>query len=215
MELINQALYLFHKGGPVMYVLSACSLFTLTIAIERLLYYRSVSVNSRLFQQKLQSLLEKQHFTDALQLCDQTKNLFSRIAQAGLQAHQRGSQVDNSLESAATLAAARLREHLDELSMIVTLAPLLGLLGTVIGMIQSFSVLNVQTGQPMAITGGVGEALIATATGLSVATAALVIHALFSRWVNRQITDIEQLAALVIDATLIKKASRRDAHEIA
>nr|WP_245732373.1 MotA/TolQ/ExbB proton channel family protein [Propionispora vibrioides] len=198
-----------------MYVLSACSLFTLTIAIERLLYYRSISVNSRLFQQKLQSLLEKQHFTDALQLCDQTKNLFSRIAQAGLQAHQRGSQVDNSLESAATLAAARLREHLDELSMIVTLAPLLGLLGTVIGMIQSFSVLNVQTGQPMAITGGVGEALIATATGLSVATAALVIHALFSRWVNRQITDIEQLAALVIDTTLIKKASRRDAHEIA
>jgi biopolymer transport protein ExbB len=130
-------------------------------------------------------------------------------------AHQRGSQVENALESSAMLTAARLRERLDDLSTIVTLAPLLGLLGTVVGMIQSFSVLNMQAGQPLAITGGVGEALIATATGLSVATLALILHSYFSRRVNSLITDIEQLTAQVISHVLIKKTGRRDSHEIA
>lgn len=215
MEIINQTIYLFHKGGPVMYLLVVCSLFVVSIAVERFLYYRSISVNTLNFQQKLQPLLEKQRFSEATHFCEQTQAAISRIALAGLVASQRGSQVESALESAAMLAADRLREHLDDLSMVVTLAPLLGLLGTVIGMINSFSVFNVQAGQPMAITGGVGEALIATATGLSVATLSLVLHRYFSRRVNRLITDIEQTAALVVSYVLIKKTGRRESHEIA
>jgi len=215
MEQVTQAINLFQKGGPVMYLLVLCSLFVIAIAVERFLYYRSISANSQVFQQKLQPLLEKQRFSDAIQFCEQTPDAIAKVALAGLVAHQRGSQLENALESAAMLSAARLREHLDELSMIVTLAPLLGLLGTVIGMINSFSVFNVQSGQPMAITGGVGEALVATATGLSVATLALIIHSFFSRRVNRLVSDIEQTAALVISFVLIKKTGRRDSHEIA
>jgi len=216
MELINQTIHLFQQGGPVMYLLVACSLFTVTVAVERVLYYRSVSAETQSFQQKLQPLLEKQRFAEATQLCEQTSpNILATVALAGLQAFQRGSQIENALESAAMLAASRLRERLDDLSMIVTLSPLLGLLGTVIGMIQSFSVLNVQNGQPLAITGGVGEALIATATGLSVATLSLLLHSYFSRRVNRLITDIEQTAALIVSYVLIKKTGRREVHEIA
>lgn len=215
MELFIQAIDLFHKGGPVMYLLAACSLFVVAIAVERFLYYRTISADSTAFQQKLQPLLEKQRFSDAIGLAEQSPAAIAKVALAGLLAHQRGSQLENALESAAQLTAARLREHLDELSMVVTLAPLLGLLGTVIGMINSFSVFNVQAGQPMAITGGVGEALVATATGLSVATLSLIIHSVFSRQVNRLVTDIEQTASLVVSYVLIKKTSRRDAHEIA
>jgi len=215
MEFINQTIYLFHKGGPVMYLLVICSLFVVSIAVERFLYYRSISVNTQTFQQKLQPLLEKQRISEAAHFCEQTPAAIARIALAGLIASQRGSQVESALESAAMLAADRLREHLDDLSMVVTLAPLLGLLGTVIGMINSFSVFNAQAGQPMAITGGVGEALIATATGLSVATLSLVLHRYFSRRVNRLITDIEQTAALVVSNVLIKKTGRRESHEIA
>ncbi|TCL36591.1 biopolymer transport protein ExbB [Anaerospora hongkongensis] len=215
MNLFTQAIDLFHKGGPVMYLLAACSLFVVAIAVERILYYRSLSADSSAFQQKLQPLLEKQRFADAIQLAEHSPAAIAKVALSGLLAHQRGSQLENALESSAMLTAARLREHLDELSMVVTLAPLLGLLGTVIGMINSFSIFNVQAGQPMAITGGVGEALVATATGLSIATLALIIHGLFSRHVNHLVTDIEQTAALVISYVLIKKTSRRDAHEIA
>lgn len=215
MELITQTIYLFHRGGPVMYLLVACSLYVVAIAVERFLYYRKISVDFSSFKQKIQPLLEKQRFSEAAQLCEQTPSAIAHIALAGLMAHQRGSQVENALESAGTLAADRMREHLDDLSMAVTLAPLLGLLGTVIGMINSFSVFNAQSGQPMAITGGVGEALIATATGLSVATLALVIHNYFSRRVNRLVTDIEQTGALVVGHVLIKKSGRRESHEIA
>ncbi|TWH47346.1 MotA/TolQ/ExbB proton channel family protein [Sporomusa sp. KB1] len=215
MEFISQTINLFHKGGPVMYLLVACSLFVVAIAVERFLYYRTITASAESFRQKLQPLLEKQRFSEAAQLCEQTQHALAIVAHAGLVALQRGSQVENALESAATLTSARLREHLDDLSMVVTLSPLLGLLGTVIGMINSFSVFNVQSGQPMAITGGVGEALVATATGLSVATLALVIHAACSRHVNRVVTDIEQTAALVVSYVLIKKTGRRDSHEIA
>lgn len=216
MELITQTVHLFHKGGPVMYLLVAASLFAVAVAVERFLYYRSVSAGTQTFHLKLLPLLEKQKFSEAIQLCEQlTPNALAFITQSGLLAYQRGSQLESALESSAMLTASRLRERLDDLSMVVTLAPLLGLLGTVVGMIQSFSVLNVQAGQPMAITGGVGEALIATATGLSIATLALILHSYFSRRVNRLITDIEQITALVISYVLIKKTGRRESHEIA
>ncbi|SMC49967.1 MotA/TolQ/ExbB proton channel family protein [Sporomusa malonica] len=215
MELLMQTINLFHKGGPVMYLLVISSLFVVAIAVERFLYYRNISTDSQSFYNKLQPLLEKQRFSEATQFCEQSPAAIAKVALSGLLAFQRGSQVESALESGATLTCARLREHLDDLSMVVTLAPLLGLLGTVIGMINSFSVFNVQSGQPLAITGGVGEALVATATGLSVATLALVIHSYFSRRVNHLVTDIEQTAALVVSYVLIKKISRRESHEIA
>ena len=86
---------------------------------------------------------------------------------------------------------AKLRNRLYYLSVIVTMAPLLGLLGTISGMIRAFSVLNIQSGQAIAITGGVGEALIATAFGLCVAVLALVVHSYFTQRLDRIITDME------------------------
>jgi biopolymer transport protein ExbB len=215
MEFIKQTIDLFHKGGPVMYLLVACSIFVVTIAIERFMYYRKVHTNNHVFRNKLQASLDKHNLTEAIQFCQQSPAALAQVAVAGLQASHRGAHVDIAVESAASLAAANLREHLDDLSTVVTLAPLLGLLGTVIGMIGSFSVFNVQSGQPMAITGGVGEALIATATGLSVATLALLTHSYFSRRVNKFVTEIEQVSALVLGYMPAKKAARRDTHEIA
>ena len=89
-------------------------------------------------------------------------------------------------------AAMLLRARLNYLSTIVTLAPLLGLLGTISGMIQSFSVFNLQAGQPMAITGGIGEALIATATGLLVAIFALIVHTYFAQRMDTMLTLLEK-----------------------
>lgn len=215
MDFIMNTIDLFHKGGPVMYLLLACSLFVVTIAVERFLYYRNMDTDAKVFHNKLQAFLDKHNVSEAAQFCQQSPSAVAQVASAGLQAHVRGAQTETAVESAASLTAARLREHLDDLSTIVTLSPILGLLGTVIGMIGSFSVLNVQSGQPLAITGGVGEALIATATGLSVATLALLVHSYFSRRVNTMVTDIEQVAAIVIGYLPAKKTNRRDAHEIA
>jgi biopolymer transport protein ExbB len=105
----------------------------------------------------------------------------------------------NAFETATALEAASLRKHLGYLDTIVTLSPLLGLLGTVLGMIGSFSVLDVHNSNPSAITGGVGEALVATATGLCVAVLALVVHSYFCHRLDALITDIETICAFAIE----------------
>ena len=215
MVFLEQCLSLFHKGGPVMYLLMICSLTVVAIAIERFLYYRSMSTNTQAFLTKLQPLLERQKVTEAIQLCEKMPKVLNLVALEGLRAYQRGSSVENALESAAQLSAARLRESLNYLSAIVTLSPLFGLLGTVIGMINSFSVFNMQAGQPMAITGGVGEALIATATGLSVAVMALISHTYFCHRLDKFVTDMEQVCAVMVNHLLTKKSMRREQHEIA
>ncbi len=216
MDFFTHALDLFFKGGPVMYLLLGCSLYIVTIATERWHYYRQTSLQNNEFKAMLTTQLDKQHWNEALQLCEKAApNMLASVASKGLKSHQKGSPVENALESAAVLAATGLKARLDDLSLIVTLSPLLGLLGTVIGMIQSFSVFNLKAGQPSAITGGVGEALIATATGLCVATLALLLHGYFSRRANAYISELEQIAALVLEQVSCKKAIRRDNHEIA
>lgn len=215
MDFLLQALQLFQKGGPVMYLLLACSVIVVAIAVERHIYYRNMTAGGTDFIGKLRSLLERQRVTEAVQLCEQMPTAVSRVAEEGLQAYQRGGNMENALEAAAMLTAAHLREYFNYLSVIVTLAPLFGLLGTVIGMINSFSVFNIQAGQPMAITGGVGEALVATAAGLSVAALALIVHTYFAHRLDRAVTDMEQVSALVIGALSVKKITRRETHEIA
>lgn len=215
MDFLSQSLTLFYKGGPVMYFLLLCSLAVVTIAMERFSYYRAMSTDTQDFLTKLQPLLERQRVTEAVQLCEKMPKIVSLIALEGLHSYQRGSHVENALESAAQLSASRLRKSLNYLSAIVTLSPLLGLLGTVIGMIHSFSIFNVQAGQPMAITGGVGEALIATATGLCVSVMALIFHTYFSHRLDQFVTDMEQVCSVVINYLLAKKSLRRENHEIA
>jgi biopolymer transport protein ExbB len=215
MEFATQALSIFHKGGPVMYLLLLCSVAVVAIAVERFIYYRNSATDIQVFSARLRPLLERQRLPEAVQLCEQTPAVIGQIAGQGLHSYQNGGNVQGTLEAAAMLAAAQLREYFNYLSAIVTLAPLFGLLGTVIGMISSFSVLHVQSGQPLSITGGVGEALVATAAGLSVAALALIVHTYFSHRLDRLVTDMEQICALVATCLSYSRVSRRETHEIA
>ena len=96
------------------------------------------------------------------------------------------------MEVQSGIALSKLKQRLYYLNVIVTMAPLLGLLGTISGMISAFSVFNLESGQATAITGGVGEALIATAFGLCLAIISLAIHAYFTQRLDNIITDMEQ-----------------------
>ena len=214
MDFLNQSFALFHKGGPVMYLLVICSLVVVTISVERYWYYRGLSTDGLQFLENLKPLLAERKLSETIELCKQMPAAVSQITLQGLEAYQQGDDVHDAMESAALLTAARMRAYLNYLSGIVTVSPLLGLLGTVIGMIQSFSVLNLQSGQPMAITGGVGEALVATAAGLSVAVLAFVANIVFTHRLDHIITDMEQTCAVVI-AALRKWRARRPSHEIA
>lgn len=211
MNVVAEVFDIFHKGGPVMYLIVACSLLVVAIGVERFLYYKKMNTNMREFTEQLTPLLDRADWTRASEICRQTQGIAAVVAAKGIGYVQHGcANVESVLEAEASLAVAGLRTNLRHLDTIVTIAPLLGLLGTVSGMISSFSVMNIKAGQPIAITGGVGEALIATASGLCVATLAMLVYGYFNHRLDQLITEIEQACLLVIGH--IKQEKR---HEIA
>ncbi len=209
MDFLQNVAGLFQKGGFVMYPLLACSVFVVAIAVERFGYFRSAQGNAAAVVAALERKLAAGEWEEAAHICADGKGAVAEVLAEGLRHLACGRNgLENTMEGAAALAAARLRNRLDYLDTIVTLAPLLGLLGTVIGMINSFSVMNIRAGQPQAITGGVGEALVATATGLCVAILAMIVHSYFKHWLDAIVTDMEQVCAY-----LLRKADRRTGDE--
>ena len=192
-----QGLDYFYKGGIVMYILLFCSIFIITIAIERLLYfYRADS--GRNFAQKFYHLMVNDKIDDAKKLALNSKgDLAALINFAFTKMNNPHLNIMTMLEVQSGISLAKFRARLYYLNVIVTMAPLLGLLGTIIGMISAFSIFNLQEGQAVAITGGVGEALIATATGLCVAIVSLGIHAYFIQRIDHIVTDMEQSFSLI------------------
>ena len=199
MSFIAEWFSIFHKGGPVMYMILACSILVATIGVERFLYYRKMNTDMHKFIRQLTPLLERADWAAAGELCRQTEGIAAIVAAKGMRYMQEGClNMESVLEGEAALAVASLRTNLSHLDTIVTIAPLLGLLGPVVGMIGSFSVMNIKAGQPQAITGGVGEALIATASGLCVATLAMIIYSYFNHRLDQLITNIEQTCLLLL-----------------
>ena len=188
---------LFQKGGPVMYVLLACSIAVAVIAIERFRFYRQAGKGASDFVAKLPALLQESSLQQAAEACRVENTAPAYIAELGIRAAAAGDDLTLALDTAYADMAMRLRERLNYLSMIVTMAPLLGLLGTISGMIESFSIFSVRAGEPLAITGGIGEALIATATGLCVAIFALIMHTYFVQRLDEMLAMLDKAAAAV------------------
>ena len=175
-----------------MYLLLLCSLTVAAIAIDRFLLYRRAAQGARALEADVSKALRGRKVEEAASAAKDKDNMVAYLVNSALDARAAGEDVPMTLEAVYGEAAMLLRARLNYLSTIVTLAPLLGLLGTISGMIQSFSVFNLQAGQPMAITGGIGEALIATATGLLVAIFSLVVHTYFAQRMDTMLTLLEK-----------------------
>ncbi|WP_196604491.1 MotA/TolQ/ExbB proton channel family protein [Pectinatus haikarae] len=182
-----------------MYALLLCSLCVAAIAIDRFIFYRRAQKGIMVFLQSLPEITKKP-LEDAMEVCERETNAAGFIAVSGLKAAEDNTDVKLALDTAYASAAMQLRAKLNYLSMIVTLSPLLGLLGTIAGMIQSFNIFSLQAGQPLAITGGIGEALIATATGLCVAIFALLIHTYFAQQLDKILNDLDRAASIVLSS---------------
>ena len=180
------------KGGIVMIPLLACSLISLALTIERFVFWAKLKTKDVL--QQILSLVEKGEFEQALKLGKNSSQPIARVLAAGI-AHRNPAPA-KAMEALAQAEIPVLKSRLGILDTIVTLAPLLGLLGTVVGMIGSFDVMSeAGMGQPHAITGGVAEALIATATGLLIAILTLVSYNYFTAKVEREMDRMEHFSS--------------------
>jgi len=179
------------SGGWMMIPILACSLLAFTIAFERFFYFKKFGT-SRLAP-KMLSLIEQEKFTDALALAEDQKSPVLRVISVGVL--QRVTQPSKAMEAAAIAEITKMKRGLPVLDTIITLGPLLGLLGTIIGMIDSFGIMSESgLGDPHAVTGGVAEALICTAAGIFVAATTLIPYNFFLARMEQETEKIEHYA---------------------
>jgi len=165
---------IFLKGGPVMWPLLLTSIVTLGVVIDRLWFiYQEQRRRHPETVDAILHLLETGKTEEAIEAGTGSDDFVARTLTYALT--HRDTSLSQAILRAASLELKRFNRGLPALDTVITLAPLLGLLGTVTGMIHSFGLLgNIELGAPTAITGGIAQALIATAFGLGVAIAALL-----------------------------------------
>ena len=188
------------RGGWMMAPIVACSIVALTVAIERAWRFRSLGFGR--LADRMIKLAEQEKFSDALALAEQRPSPTLNVLAAGIV--HRGHQPATAMEAQGIREISLLKSSLPVLDTVITLGPLLGLLGTIIGMIDSFGIMSESgLGNPHAVTGGVAEALICTAAGIFVAVVTLIPYNYFLSRVEQETERIEQYATLLL-ATLGK-----------
>ncbi|MBW2064218.1 MAG: MotA/TolQ/ExbB proton channel family protein [Deltaproteobacteria bacterium] len=185
---------LFHKGGPVMYPLLACSIISLTVIIERFLFWaREDMRRDRDLVDKVLELCRKGDWDSVRREVEDSKDFIIRILVSGI-LHKEFSMT-KAMEAAASDEIKRMQSYLRVLDTMITVAPLLGIFGTVVGIIMSFEMLGA-TGieHPQAVTAGIAQALITTASGLGIAILSLFPYNYFNSRVENAALTIEKYA---------------------
>ncbi|MGB9719903.1 MAG: MotA/TolQ/ExbB proton channel family protein [bacterium] len=192
----------FTIGGGVMWLLLVCIILALGIILERLFSLLiKIRLNPKSFLEKLISTIDAQGVDAGIALCDHTTSPAAKIAREILQKADKGK---DAMEEVAARAAAIELGFLDRgmalLAGLTTVAPFLGFLGTVTGMIRAFAAIAAAGEvEPTIVASGISEALITTKWGLIIATPLAILHILFSGKVDGYTKDMEEVAAGLID----------------
>jgi biopolymer transport protein ExbB len=192
-------------GGPVMWPLGICSVVALAFAVERSIRMRRGKLGSRHLGAAIAQATRDGGATSAIAACEQKGRgtALSRILAAGLARDGEGlEQVERAVEDAGAREAKRLASSLRPLATVVTIAPLLGLLGTVWGMIEAFSNIAMKQGmgKPELLASGISQALVTTVAGLVIAIPTQAAYFWFKGRIDRFVRDVEDTFAEVAQA---------------
>jgi len=203
-------LEVFQKGGFLMYPIFICSLVALTIFFERMFYLKSIKTKSKRFVDRVKNMVKKGSIELAVSACRKSPTPISQIMLAGLMKYgQRREEIKEAIEDSANQEIPLLEKNLSTLSTIGNIAPLLGLLGTVFGMIKAFNVISIMgVGNPEALAGGISEALLTTAFGLSVAIPTVVIYNYLAHRVDKLINEMEISCVDLLDLLTNRDVSK-------
>ncbi len=182
--------------GPLVVLL----LIGLTYTVERFVALAKAKINTAEFLTKIRAALKNKNVKEAVQICEKFKGPIASILKTGLMKFgDPKEEIEKTMENAAMHEIARLERGLPVLSSISNLAPILGFLGTVTGMIASFEALS-QLNDPGAVAAGISQALITTAGGLIVAVPTLLAYSYFTTRVNSFIREIESASAVLMES---------------
>ena len=182
----------FYQGGPVMYPLLFCSLVSLTLIIERGIFWiREKRTRDRGRLDEFMGLIEKNRLEEARRLTKNTRDCVIRVMVCGVV--HRDFSLRDALRMSADEEIARMRRYLPVLDTMITLSPLLGILGTVTGIIYSFHMLGtVGVENPSLVTEGISQALLTTAFGLTIAIFSLIPYNYFLSQIEKATLEIEK-----------------------
>ena len=191
------------RGGPVMAAIFLCSIAAGAIILERLVLLRSTKKRMDTFRNSVKGVLQYGHFQEVERACQEHPNPLSRVVQAGLaKLGQSDLVVKESIQAAGQREARRLEKHMTGLATVVSGAPLLGFLGTVLGMIEAFRQIESLGGNVNAsvLAGGIWQAMLTTAAGLAVAAPTLFAYNYIQSKIRALVSDLEEASQVVLDA---------------
>ena len=190
------------RGGILMFPIMLCSVVALAITIERFFTLRRAKIDTREFMDTIRTVLRQNRTQEAIEICDETDGPIARITKAGILKHDRSKdEIREAVEDASHLEIPRLERYMSALATCANIAPLLGLLGTVAGMIKAFAEIQDKEGQvnPSDLAEGIGNALVTTASGLTVAIPTLVIYNYFVSRVENMILEMEVSSSELVE----------------
>ena len=198
------------KGGVLIIPIFLCSLIAVTVVIERWLFLRKVKINARSFILQVKSLILKGKISEAIILCKKTTAPIAKITKAAVERFNRPhDEIKDAIESAGKIEIYHLEKNLGVLGTIAAIAPLLGFLGTVTGMIRAFIQVQNLGGNVDAsvLAGGIWEALVTTAAGLIVGIPALIFYNWLQSQVEYFVFEMEDNSTALLDMLIQKKES--------
>ena len=196
---------IFLAGGPVMWPILFCSIWALSIIIEKLLHLRRVRIDAGEFLKGIMEKIKQQKIKEAVAACEATKSPIGPILKAGILKHSlTREQIKEAIQDASLYEIPRLERNLSTLATIASVSPLLGLLGTVTGMVRCFQTIQIKAVSshpvnPGDLAGGIWEALLTTVAGLIVAIPVFVAYNYLVSRVNNFILEMERAATELVN----------------
>ena len=194
---------LIQKGGPVMYPIILCSIIAFAIVMERLYHLYKAKIDTKDFMNNIDVTIKRNRIAEAIKICEKTPGPIAHIVKAGVMKHDRSRQeIRESIEDAGHQEVPRLEKHISLLATIAHVSPLLGLLGTVTGMVKAFQIIQEKSASfnpvsPGDLAGGIWEALLTTVAGLIVAIPTVVAYNYLVNKVDEFVLEMERSATEV------------------
>ena len=191
----------FLEGGSFMWPILISLLFGIGFAIERFYSLMMSAVDSQTFFDEITSAIDEKGTTGAVELCKETEGPVSAIFHAGLSKMHRGlSDVEKAIQNAGSIEMAFLEKNMIWLNAVITIAPMIGFTGTVVGMISAFDAIKAANDiSPAVVAGGISQALLTTAFGLIVAMIIQTCQNLFVSRIDKLVLDMEEQSVKIMD----------------
>jgi biopolymer transport protein ExbB len=199
------------KGGPIMYPIIFCSILALAIFLERMYHLHRAKTDTSKFMNEIAQVLRRNRIMEAIDMCERSPGPIGHILRAGILKHDRPrSEIREAIDDAGSNEIPRLEKNLNVMATVAHISPLLGLLGTVAGMVRAFQVIEQKATafspvNPGELAGGIWEALLTTVAGLCIAIPTYVAYNYLVSRVESIVLDMERSSTELINILTQKR----------